>query len=246
MLEKLNQEIKNCTKCALHKTRNHAICGEGNTDSKLFLIPQAPGEQEDKHNKMFVGPSGKIFDELMDAAGITRDMIYMSNLIKCKLPENRKPKQIEIKTCSQYLDREIELLDPEFLVPLGYYSTQYIFHKYFLPQIAKAEFPEYIGKLIYKEGRKIFPLTHPAALIYVNDFKGKVIENYKKLQILLHECKWYQVCPMKYFYEKGELDRKWIELYCKGNWKECVRYRMEESGEYHSDRMLPNGEMMEG
>ena len=244
MLEKINKEIISCSKCGLHETKKNAICGEGNTDSKLFLIPQAPGETEDEQNKMFVGPSGKIFDELMQSADITRDMFYMSNLIKCKLPQNRKPKQIEIKTCSQYLDREIELIQPEFLVPLGYYSTQYIFHKYFLPQIGKNEFPQYIGKLIYKDGQKIFPLTHPAALIYLNDFKKKVVENYKKLYILLHECKWYQICPMKYYYEQGKLERKWIELYCKGNWKECIRYQMEESGKDHSDRMLPNGKVM--
>lgn len=244
MLEKINREIKNCTKCGLYKTRKNAICGEGNTASKLFLVPQAPGETEDEQNEMFVGPSGMIFNELMQSADITKEMFYMSNLIKCKLPHNRKPKQVEIKTCSQYLDREINLIEPEFLVPLGYYSTQYLFHKYLLPQIGKSEFPQYIGNLIYKDGQKIFPLTHPAALIYVSDFKEKVVKNYKKLQIFLQECKWYQVCPMKYYCEQGKLDLKWIELYCKGNWKECVRYKMEEKGEYHSDMMLPNGEML--
>ncbi|MFP4142813.1 MAG: uracil-DNA glycosylase [Thermoplasmata archaeon] len=69
--------------------------------------------------------------------------------------------------------------------------------------------------------------------------------HYEKLKVLLKPCKWYDICPMKRFYEEGEIKRKWVELYCKGDWKSCVRYQKEEKGEYHPDSMLPNGEIKE-
>ncbi len=99
-INELNREIRECNKCRLYKTRTNAICGEGKLDAKLMLIAQAPGEKEDKYGTMFIGPSGKILNELLESAGIKRKEVYMTNLIKCMLPNYRKPKQDEIKTCS--------------------------------------------------------------------------------------------------------------------------------------------------
>ena len=93
--------------------------------------------------------------------------------------------------------------------------------------------------------KKIMPVQHPAALLHNASIKNVLIRNYKKLKTLLHECKWYPSCPMKRFYENGTLDRKWIELYCKGDWLQCVRYHMEERGEPHPDQMLPDGSVDE-
>jgi len=108
----------------------NAICREGNLNAKIILIAQAPGEKEDKENKegrMFIGPSEKVLDELLNTAGIKRDEIYMTNLIKCMLSKCKKPKQDEIEACSYYLNEEIKLVNPEILVPLGYHATRYIF-----------------------------------------------------------------------------------------------------------------------
>jgi uracil-DNA glycosylase family 4 len=240
-LEELNQEIKKCTKCRLSETRNHAVCGEGNVRAKLFLIAQAPGENEDREGKMFIGPSGKVLDELFETVGLDKKKLYMTNLIKCMLPNYRNPKQDEIEICSQYLNREIEFINPEILAPLGYYATKYIFEKYTLPVSARSEFKEVYGNLFYKNGRKVLPLPHPALLIHRPSFREEVIKNYRKLKVVLTECKWYPVCPMKRFYEQGKLSKEWIELYCRGDWESCVRYQMEERGEYHPDRMLPDG-----
>ena len=88
------------------KTRTNVLCGEGNLYAELMLIAQAPGEQEDKEDKMFIGPSGKVLDGLLKSIRIDRKEIFMTNLIKCMLPKNREPKTDEIATCSQYLDRE--------------------------------------------------------------------------------------------------------------------------------------------
>ena len=126
----LNDEIKRCNKCSLAETRITSICGEGHLHAGILLIAKAPGEQENIEGKMFIGPSGKVLDELLKTVRIDRKEIYMTNLIKCMLPKNRKPKFDEIAICSQYLDREIELIRPGILAPLGYYATRYLFEKY--------------------------------------------------------------------------------------------------------------------
>jgi len=244
-IDELNKMIKTCKKCILSKTRTNAICGEGNLNAKIMLIAQAPGVEEDKRGRMFVGPSGKVLDELLSKVGISRREIYMTNLIKCMLPKYRKPKQDEIKACSPYLDKEIELINPKILVPLGYYATHYIFQKYNLQLHAKEKFSSVYGKLFLAGDKKILPLHHPATLLYNPNLKQDLIKSYRKLYVLSKNCKWYPVCPMRKFYMEGKLDKMWIELYCKGDWKSCVRYQMEERGEPHPDWMLPDGTLDE-
>ena len=244
-LVELNSKIRECEKCRLYETRTYAICGEGNIHAKIMLIAQAPGKEEDIEGKMFIGPSGKVLDELLRSAGISRQEIYMTNLVKCMLPKYRRPKQDEIDACSYYLNKEIELVNPKVLVPLGYYATKFIFQKYDIVVPKKAEFSSVYGKLFWVKDKKILPLYHPAALLYNPNFKQDLIKIYRKLKILLSDCKWYIVCPMKRFYEEGKLDKKWIELYCKGDWESCIRYQMEERGEPHPDWMLPDGSIDE-
>ena len=244
-IDELNKRIKACKKCRLSETRMNVLCGEGNLNAKIMLIAQAPGEKEDKVGKMFVGPSGKVLEELLKSAEISRQTIYMTNLIKCKLPKYRRPKQDEIKACTSYLDEEIKLVNPKILVPLGYYATSYIFQKYNILLSSKAEFSSICGKLFLAGNKKILPLPHPATILYNPDFKQDLIKKYRKLKVLLKDCKWYVVCPMKRFYEQGKLDKRWIELYCKGDWESCVRYQMEEEGKFHPDWMLPDGTLDE-
>jgi len=244
-IDELNKQIRECKRCGLSETRINAICGEGNLNAKIMLIAQAPGEKEDRAGKMFVGPSGKVLDELLKSAGIKRHEIYMTNLIKCMLPKYRKPKEDEVKACSYYLDEEIKLINPKILVPLGYYATCYIFQKYKIQVPSKAEVSGIFGKLFLAGNKKILPLAHPATCLYNPEFKQALIKSYRKLQVLLKDCKWYPVCPMKRFYEEGKLDKKWIELYCKGDWESCVRYQMEEEGKFHPDYMLPDGSLDE-
>jgi DNA polymerase len=240
-IRELNKEIKECKKCRLSETRVHALCGEGNLNAKLMLIAQAPGKNEDKNGVMFIGPSGEVLDELLRISKVNRENFYITNLVKCMLPRYRKPKQDEIDTCSDYLDQEIELIDPKILVPMGYYSTKYIFKKYNLPIPCKQEFYTVYGKLFLADIKKILPLQHPAAILHKPELKEVLIKNYHKLKILSKECKWYPTCPMKRYYKKGYLDRKWVELYCKGDWESCTRYQMEENRKPHADWILPDG-----
>jgi DNA polymerase len=244
-INKLNEEIKKCIKCRLSVTRINALCGEGNTNAKLMLIAQAPGENEDREGRMFIGPSGKVLDELLKEADINREDIYMTNLVKCMLPKYRKPKQDEIKICSGYLDEEIKMINPEVLVPLGYYAIKYIFDKYGINLPLKSEFEQVYCRIFLTGDKKVFPLQHPAAVLYHSSIKEKVVEDYRKIKVLLFDCRWYPVCPMKRFYEDGKLDKKWVELYCKGDWESCIRYKMEEEGKLHPDWMLPDGSINE-
>ncbi len=240
-IEKLNKKIRECKRCRLYKTRKNPLCGEGNLKARIMLVAQAPGEEEDEEGRMFIGPSGKILDELLNYADVKREEIYMTNLIKCMLPDYRKPKQDEIDTCSYYLDEEIEFINPDVVVPLGYYATKYIMQKNNVPIPSKKEFFSVYSKLFFVENRKIFPLPHPAFLLYKPEFKKDLLKKYKKLKILNEDCKWYPVCPMRFYYKTGKLEKKWIELYCKGDWESCIRYQMEENGKYHPDYMLPDG-----
>ncbi len=237
-MKELNEEIRKCERCGLHASRKNAVVGEGNLDAKLMLIAQAPGEKEDDTGKMFVGPTGKVLDELLYVAGLKREEVYMTNLIKCFLPNYRKPKEEEISACSYFLDREIEIVNPEILVPLGYFATRYIFQKYNVNSS-----PVY-GKLIWTGEVKIYPLEHPSTLLYDESKRDILEEHYRKLGIFKNNCKWMCCCPMVRYYKEGKLDRKWIELYCRGDWESCIRYQMEERGEYHEDCMLPDGRIV--
>lgn len=188
-LDSVKKEIKQCDKCRLSKSRINALCGEGNLNAKLMLIAQAPGEKEDREGKMFIGPSGKILDELLKSSNISREEIYMTNLIKCMLPKYRKPKQDEIEICSHYLDKEIKLIDPKILAPLGFYAIQYIFNKYKIALPPKAEFRNIFGKVFLAGDKKIIPLQHPASVLYNHSMKTVLLINYQKMKLLLKECK---------------------------------------------------------
>lgn len=185
-IEKLNLEIRNCRRCRLSETRTNAILGEGNIDSKIMIVAQAPGESEDKEGRMFIGPSGKVLDELFGQAGIRRGDIYMTNLIKCKLPKYRKPKRDEIESCSPYLDREIEIIQPDIIVTLGHFASSYILEKYFIEK--PQDFKQVYGRAFYtKSGKVILPLRHPAALLYNPELKDVMVEDYRKISTVMGE-----------------------------------------------------------
>jgi uracil-DNA glycosylase family 4 len=184
-IKDLNEEIKTCTKCKLSETRMNALCGEGNLNAKLIIIAQAPGETEDKEGKMFIGPSGKVFDELLMMADIDRKGIYLTNLIKCMLPKYRKPKINEIETCAQYLDKELELINPVIISTLGYFTARYIFEKYDI--VFELDFPDVFGKVFMAGDKKFVPLQHPTALLFNESLRDEMIEEYRVVKRLLEK-----------------------------------------------------------
>ena len=133
---------------------------------------------------MFIGPSGKKLDELLEYAGISRGEIYMTNLVKCVLPDYRKPKSSEIDTCSRYLDQEIHILNPAAIATLGYYPAKYMFERYKLND--GFYFSEICGRALCTEGKTILPLRHPATLLYNPKIEEEIRKNYRKLKTLMN------------------------------------------------------------
>ncbi len=182
-LNVLNYQIRSCEKCGLHATRKHALVGEGDINANIMFIALSPGAKEDIQNKMFVGPSGKVLNKLLYAAGIDRNSIFMTNLVKCILPKNRKPKASEIESCSQFLNDEISIIRPKVIAPLGYYATRSILLKFGAnPNDIAMSFKNINGQLLNLNGVNIYPLTHPSALLYNPSFETITIEKYKKLK----------------------------------------------------------------
>jgi len=185
-LDVLNYQIRACKRCSLSVTRKHALTGEGNIDARIMFVALSPGGKEDSQNRMFVGPSGQVFNKLLHAAEIDRELVFMTNLVKCMLPKNRKPKMDEIESCSQFLNEEISIIQPEIIVPLGSYATNEILKKYNVdPQLAGMSFTNINGKLLPIDGIRIFPLPHPAALLYNPSFEPDTVEKYKRIKTFL-------------------------------------------------------------
>jgi uracil-DNA glycosylase family 4 len=182
----LNREIRKCRKCRLWTTRTHALPGEGNISSKLVLVAQAPGYNEDREGRMFIGPSGKKLDEMFTEIGVEREEIFMTNILRCVLPKGRRPRQDEIEACTPYLDREIDLIHPKIISTLGYFAARYVFKKYGIE--SELRFPEVCGRVFSSSDKTIVPLRHPAALLYNNPLYRKMVKNYSELRKLLDSC----------------------------------------------------------
>jgi DNA polymerase len=130
-LEKLSLQIKSCEKCPLYKNRKNAVPGEGNWRNRIILIGEAPGFNEDEQGRPFVGKAGKLLEVFLSSVGKKREEVFITNVVKCRPPNNRQPEEEEIKICtSLYLDKQIELIKPKLIVCLGNVSANYIFKKF--------------------------------------------------------------------------------------------------------------------
>lgn len=233
-------DIKNCNKCALVNTRNNTVLGEGSVNGDYFMIAQAPGEVEDKTGKMFKGLSGKVFWYILEQAEADTSRIYYTNLLKCRLPKNRRPKQAEIMACAPYLEQEIRQIKPKIICPLGYYSTKYLLETRGFAKFQRAEYPDLLGKVFLTERYIIMPLSHPTSLIHHPEYTLNTINRYHRAFHLKH-CKWFDVCPMKSYTLQRVIGFYWTDSYCFGDWLQCKRYQLEAQGKSHSDQMLPDG-----
>ena len=118
-LTSLDEIIKKCKKCNLHKTRQNTVFGEGDPDSNIMIIGEAPGREEDEVGRPFIGRAGKLLNEFLKSIDLNRDSVFIVNTIKCRPPENRNPEASEISACSDYLDQQINIIKPKVLVLLG-------------------------------------------------------------------------------------------------------------------------------
>jgi len=183
-LDVLNYQIRACNRCRLSATRKQALVGEGQVDSGIMFVALSPGAKEDQQNKMFVGPSGQVFNKLLYEAGIDRKKVFMTNLVKCILPQNRKPKLDEIEACSLFLDEELNIIQPEVIVPLGQYAAREVLAKYHADYsfLQKSAIKIIFGEMMSFDGQKIYPLPHPASLLYNPSYEASTIEKYRRLK----------------------------------------------------------------
>ena len=161
MSEKLD-DVKNrvisCTNCSLSKTRTNAVPGNGNYHSDVIFVGEAPGRNEDLQGKPFVGTAGQILSEALEYAGFTRDQVYITNVVKCRPPNNRQPITVERTACRPYLSEELEIIKPKIICILG--NTAYS------SLLDGSEITKNRGKIVKNNGLLYFVTVHPAAVIY--------------------------------------------------------------------------------
>ncbi len=160
-LDAIKQDVIKCTKCDLCKTRTNSVPGKGNFQSDVIFVGEAPGRNEDENGEPFVGASGKKLSVALENAGITRDEIYITNIIKCRPPENRIPKTIERDTCKEYLKEEISIIKPKIICILG--------NTAFNSLLGGSEITKFRGKTVRKENSCIFLQFIPLQLYTIKD-----------------------------------------------------------------------------
>jgi len=185
--EDIEREILNCTKCKLSSTRTHAVPGEGNRESKIVFIGEAPGAREDELGRPFVGAAGNLLTKLIDKyLNLKREQVYITNLVKCRPPNNRDPEEDEIRACSPYLLIQLEMIRPKVVVTLGRHSTAFFLT---LAGNEKASISKVRGRPFkLKTGfgeLLIYPTYHPAAALYNPSLMRELESDFSKLKELL-------------------------------------------------------------
>ena len=176
-LEEISLLVSRCTDCDLHLSRTNAVPGEGNPGAELMFIGEGPGAQEDRQGRPFVGPAGQFLEELLASIGFQRHQVYIANMVKCRPPQNRDPLPGELGACSKYLNRQIELINPGLIVTLGRFSLARFFPG---ESISRAR-----GRLREKDGRRIYPIMHPAAALYRQEMRSAIEEDFGRIPGIL-------------------------------------------------------------
>jgi len=158
-LRLLAARIARCTKCPLHRSRTRTVPGEGPADARIVLVGEAPGREEDRRGRPFVGAAGRILDEALLRAGISRDDVYITNAVKCRPPGNRRPSRVEAETCGAYLAAQVETIRPRVVVALGQTAAREVFGP-------GAALSKVRGRWRSIRGVPVLATYHPAAILY--------------------------------------------------------------------------------
>jgi len=179
-LKKLEKDVLACKKCVLCKKRINPVIGQGSFKAKIMFVGEAPGAKEDETGVPFCGRSGKFLDELLKSAKIDREEVYICNIIKCRPPFNRDPEEREIKACSSYIKKQVEIISPKVICPLGRYSMGFIMDMFgFTDDI------DVISKVhgkVFKGKNTVIPFYHPAVAIYNPNMKDVLKKDFKILK----------------------------------------------------------------
>ena len=180
-LETIKQNVIKCTKCDLCKTRTNAVPGKGSFQSDVIFVGEAPGRNEDRNGEPFVGVAGKKLSIALEEAGISRDEVYITNIVKCRPPNNRVPNTSERNTCQEYLKQEISIIKPKIICILGNTAFNSI--------LGGSEITKFRGKVVRKDNQLYFLTIHPAATIYNQKLIDVLKNDIVKLFDLIRELK---------------------------------------------------------
>lgn len=174
-LDNLCKIASSCISCPLHESKTHTVFGEGPEDARIMLIGEAPGKNEDETGRPFIGSSGKLLTDLISGAGLNRDDIYITSIVKCRPLNNRKPRKLEYTTCIDlYLKKQIEFINPDIIGLLGNSAIYALIGKNNIKQIH--------GNIYPVDGRKFMALFHPAAALYSRILLPQLVEDMIKLK----------------------------------------------------------------
>ncbi|MEM4848236.1 MAG: type-4 uracil-DNA glycosylase [Ignisphaera sp.] len=184
--EELEESIKNCSRCPLHRYRKNAVPGEGAKISKTMFIGEAPGATEDEMGRPFVGAAGKLLTLTLESLGVKREDVYITNVVKCRPPQNREPTEEEIESCSIYLESQILLIKPNIVVTLGNIAGKKIFSLASKPWngVTRMRGKVYDLSILGLELR-VIPTIHPAAALYNPTMRTTLLNDLKLFKDLL-------------------------------------------------------------
>lgn len=180
-IETLRRNVAACTRCDLAKSRVNAVPGFGGIETELILIGEAPGRNEDLRGEPFVGSAGKILSEALEYAGLCRSALYITNVVKCRPPNNRRPTKQEVESCRVHLEKELEIIRPKIVCVLG--NTAYG------SLLDGSAITKNRGKILEKNGQLYFVTVHPAAVIYNPDLRQVLKDDLKTLHDILGKIK---------------------------------------------------------
>ena len=179
-MDKLQKECLSCRDCPLSQGRHNVVFGVGDPESELMFIGEGPGEQEDLQGEPFVGPAGKLLDDMLEMIDLDRSRVYIANIVKCRPPENRDPLGVEQEACIGYLRRQAALLRPKIIVCLGRIAAMRIIKPDF--KITREH-----GQWFEKSGIQMMAVYHPAALLRDPRRRPETFEDFKALQQKINE-----------------------------------------------------------
>jgi DNA polymerase len=180
-LAQLCEEIRACRECELAKHRTKVVPGEGAGDADLVFIGEAPGWHEDQQGRPFVGPAGQFLDQLLASINLRREEVYIANVIKCRPPQNREPLPAEIQNCRKWLDRQIEIVQPQMVVTLGRHSLARYFPNDSIGKVHGK--PRKLGGVIY------YPMYHPAAALHQGSLRQTIESDMLRIPQILAQGK---------------------------------------------------------
>lgn len=178
-LQRVHELVMVCPKCDLSKSRTKAVPGDGPENAKIMFIGEGPGYYEDRQGKPFVGPAGHLLDDLLKSINLPRSEVFITNVVKCRPPQNRDPRPEEIEACAPYLEKQIQLIAPRVIVTLGRHSMARFFPGRSISQIH--------GTAKQGEGVLYVALYHPAAALHQQKLRQTLENDFLKLPAMIEE-----------------------------------------------------------